>query len=128
MWIMGNDKKQFRLRKGRCAEAGIAHLEWQCSLTFGKDDFIEKGDPNWNKPTPQAKSARKILELYRWWEARESRPDPMKESGWSEVCENPESKAKKKAFEKLQAIEEFYEQEDEKMLIRLIRLRKHLWT
>jgi hypothetical protein len=125
--FLATDAGEFRMRKGRCPEAGIACLEWQADLKYGEGDFIKKGDPRWGKPTPQAKSAKKILEIYRWWLERPNRPEPTEASGWSEVWKSDDEK-KSKVLLHLQSIEEGYDDEDEKMLIRLIRLRKSLWT
>jgi hypothetical protein len=126
--FLSTDRGEFKMKAGRCPEAGIANLEWQSELKYGDSDFIKKGDPRWGKPTPQAVAARKILELYRWWLARPDRPDPMDASGWSEVYESKDERKRSKASKRLGEIEEEYDREDEKMLIRLIRLRKSLWT
>jgi len=128
MWIATDKEKRFLMKGGRCPEAGIAHLEWQCSLTYGEDMAFKKTDPDYGKPTPQAKSAKKILELYRWWEARPSRPDPMDASGWSEAYQSGNEKAKRRASDKLVQIEGEMDREDERMLVRLIKIRKSLWT
>jgi hypothetical protein len=126
--FLSTDIGEFKMKGGRCPEAGIANLEWQSGLKYGDSYFVEKGDPMWGKPTPQAVSARKILKLYRWWLARSERPDPMKVSGWSDVWESKDENKKSKASKSLSEIEDEYDREDEKMLIRLIRLRRSLWT
>lgn len=126
----GENKGRFKFKGGRSPEAGIDHLEWASALKFGKEEGFKKGDPEWGKPTPQAKAATVMLQLYRWWkEERPSRLEPMDASGWSSVCEGDASeKAKKVAFKRLQELEESYDREDEKMLVRLIKIRKSLWT
>jgi hypothetical protein len=126
--FISTDRGEFKMKGGRCPEAGIANLEWQSELKYGDSDFIKKSDPRWGKPTPQAVSAKKILELYRWWLARPSRTDPMKASGWSEVYESKDERKRSMASKRLQEIEDEYDREDEKMLVRLIKLRKSLWT
>jgi len=127
--FIATDKGGFRMRGGRCPEAGVANLEWQCSLKYGDSEFVKKGDPKRGRPTPQAVSAKRILELYRWWtEVRPARPDPMDASGWSEVHDSKDEKRRGKASDALQKIEEEYDREDEKMLVRLIKVRKSLWT
>lgn len=128
MWIATDKDNKFSMKGGRCRDAGVAHLDWQCSLTYGDDMGFKKSDPEYGKPTPQAKSAKKILELYRWWNARASRPDPVDESGWSDAYESDDEKKKGRASRRLLEIEESYDAEDEKMIIRLIRVRKSLWT
>ncbi|NDD55478.1 hypothetical protein EBZ39_16710, partial [bacterium] len=80
--------------------------------------------------TPQAKSAIEILKIYHWWKNRPNRKEPMEESGWSKICEtkNPDPQEKDIAFNKLQELENQMDQEDEDMLISLIKVRKSLWT
>jgi hypothetical protein len=109
---------------------------------------MDKDNPKFGLPTPQAENAREILALYKWWtEVYPNRPDPHDESGWSEYCnrmreekgeglrwlgtqsENPETEALgKTALELTHKIEAAYEQEDEDMMIRLIKVRSGLWT
>lgn len=113
--------KNEKRKKVRSEEDGINYLNWALSLTDEE-----------NNPTPQAVSAKEILELYSWWKSYPDRLDPMNESGWSEVCALKEEKnleeKKIKAFNKLQELEENQEREEEEMLIRLIKVRKSLWT
>lgn len=128
------DDGNFRPRKGRCPEAGIAHLEWAMSLKMDEAYGVSKKSKKYGKPTPQAEVAKETMELYRWWEARSSRPDPSEVSGWAKVCEeNPgpsiseEDKETLKAFKKMEALEKKYEKEDDEMLHRLIEVRRGLW-
>jgi len=132
-------------KEWRCPQAGIDHLNWAASLRFN-DEWIKPEDPNYGKPTPQALGAQEILSLYNWWTVvRPARPDPYEASGWSEVCSRrragtdddvfgfedrtpAERKESKKALDKLRKIEEQYEKEDEAMMIRLIKVRRSLWT
>lgn len=127
----------------RCPEAGIEHLEWASELTL--NDFRKPTDPDWDDPSPQALAAREILELYNWWKYdRPSRPDPMDESGWSDYCNMRREKGKdffdfedktpeeeemsRVALNKSNEIEEAYNTEDEEMMIRLVKVRRSLWT
>ena len=139
-------QKQWFFRWGkvwRCPEAGVEHLEWASDLNL--NDFHSPGDPEYDQPSPQAIAAKELLELYNWWKFdRPSRPDPMDESGWTAYCEmrrekgidfldfedkTPEEAAlSKAALDKSQEIENQYDQEDEEMLIRLIKIRRSLWT
>ena len=135
----------FRFRTWRCPEAGIDYLKWASSLTWGDDEFLDKDDERYGKPTHQAKAAKEILELYTWWkDIRPNRPDPYEVSGWSNICERrrvdypdeflPEERTKKerteskKALDKLRKLEAQYDKEDEAMMIRLIKIRESLWT
>lgn len=130
----------WNLRVWRCAEAGLDNLEWQRRLT------VDENDPE-SEPTPQAKNAQEILDLYNWWtQIYPNRPDPYEASGWSALCDEqrqgedgimgilsrPRSKDLERRLNRahkiLQRMEREYEQEDEQMMIRLIRVRQALWT
>jgi len=124
----------FNFRTWRCPEAGMDHLIWAAGLV---------NDHN-NEPSNQAINAKEIIDLYVWWTAiRPQRPDPYDVSGWSAICakrrekdddffgsdQTPEEQAQSKiALDKCHAIEQEYEQEDEDMMIRLIKVRAGLWT
>ena len=139
----------FRWRTWRSPEAGLANLEWQRKL-INDEEWVEKDNPNYGKPTPQAIKAQEILDLYTWWTVeRPKRPDAHKASGWSDYCDSkrneldedgepmglfrgertPEEKELvNKMLDDCHAIEQAYEQEDEEMMIRLIKVRHGLWT
>lgn len=124
----------FKTRNGRCPEAGIAHLEWAMSLKMDEAHGVSKKSKKYGKPTRQAEVAKETIELYRWWESRESRPDPKEVSGWTKSCEasgykmlDDSDKEGIKAFKKMEAIERKYDQEDDEMLHRLIEVRRGLW-
>jgi len=132
----------FRWRTWRCPKAGLDNLEWQRKLVHDED--YSKGKKYYMKPTPQAVSAQEILDLYTWWTVtRPARPDPYDASGWTAVCEraremnggkfawNTPKELKKendRARKLLDKIEAEYEAEDEEMMIRLIKIRRSLWT
>lgn len=112
-------------RSWRCPEAGIDHLNFQAESS-------------------EHSKAKEILCLYYWWtEMRPARKHPYDISGWNKYCEdyersNPDrsffdktEEEKKKALDIIDEgtkIEELYEQEDEDMLVRLMRVRLDLWT
>lgn len=135
-WWQGG---RWRTRTWRNAQAGIEHLKWETTLT--DRDWID--DESQAKPTAQAKAAQEILELYTWWtETYPNRPDPYEESGWSALCESrrergigpleidPKHDADEthKILDRVREIEEQQKQEEDEMLIRLIKVRGHLWT
>lgn len=96
------------LHTWRSREHGLARLEWEASLTSGitLTEYPER-------PIPQAVSAQEILCLYLWWtEERPMRLDPFK----------------LRSIERFLYLEKEYATEDEAMLIRLIKIRTHLWT
>ena len=128
----------------RCAEAGLAYLDWEIGLKHD-EDWVDPTSPEYGQPTFQAINAKEIKELYLWWtQLRPRRADPYIESGWSELCESriadgdvfsvleeqsPADAAKTTAsLDILRSLEEQYDQEDENMMIRLIKVRNSLWT
>jgi hypothetical protein len=131
MQIWGN-KNKYKIKNGRCIEAGVDYLDWSCSLRYDQDYGINKDDPKFGKPTHQAIVAQKIKELYLWWKDRPNRPDPM------DILEKSDdenlfttvklTKKQRSDYKKVEKIEEQYDKEDTKMLIDLIKIRKSLWT
>lgn len=135
----------FRWRTWRCPQAGLDNLEWQRKLVYD-DDWMDPEDSYYGKPTPQAKKAQEILDLYTWWTVtRPARPDPYEASGWTAHCEamrekygdgignwGKEDKKERaqstKAHKLLDKMEADFEKEDEEMMIRLIKVRHGLWT
>lgn len=136
----------FRWRVWSCPQAGIDNLKWQMSLVRD-EEWLDKDDPDFGKPTYQAENAKEVYELYMWWkEVYPNRPDPHEASGWTKYCEEQREKTgrsfwlsaaekteedEKRAssiLDKCREIEEAYDKEDEEMLIRLIKVRKSLWT
>lgn len=134
------------LTEWRCSEAGIAHLHWEISLK-NDDSWMDKDSIDYGLPTLQAIAAKEKLALYQWWKyVYANRPDPHDLSGWSEHCAirrgddddhimmwgedrtDEERDATRIILDKTQAIEKQYRDEDEEMLIRLIRIRERLWT
>jgi hypothetical protein len=127
-------------RMTRCPEAGKAYLEWAASLVYNDDYGTDPAAEHYGKPTPQAEGAMEILALYRWWtEVYPNRPDIYDVSGWSAYCDkkenilstvtDPEEIAERDAArKKVHELEEAYFAEEEEMLIRLVKVRHHLWT
>jgi hypothetical protein len=130
-----------RWRTWRSPEAGINHLKWAMTLT--NEEFLEEGETP--ELTYQAKAAKEILELYTWWkEVYPNRPDVHDASGWTAYCmmrrENgyklfdmedrteEEAEMCQTALDKSRELELQYTQEDEEMMIRLIKVRESLWT
>jgi hypothetical protein len=140
-WAVG----WWRIRTWRCPQAGLDNLEWQRQLRW-KEDEVGADSDSLGKLTPQAIKAQEILDLYTWWtQVYRNRPDPHEASGWSAYCEaarlanggklsfggdkTPElAKMSKAALKKLHKMEADYEKEDEAMMIRLIKVRRGLWT
>lgn len=133
-WL--DDTGKWKKIPRRCPEAGIEYLTWEANLTFGSDGYMVPDDESYGKPTLQAEYAKKILELYNWWkEIRPQRRDPYEESGWTDYCNhNPDfigrdkRKQSKILLDKLNKLEKEQDDEDERMMIELIKIRKSLWT
>lgn len=124
------------------SEAGLRYLDWEIGLVH--DDYP---DPKLKgKPTPQAETAKKVKELYLWWTVtRPNRKDLwddeyvdkyMKNTRqskdlfdmWSEEETDEEREARTAFYKRKEALEDAYDAEDTEMLIRLIKIRKQLWT
>lgn len=140
----------FRIRSWRCSKAGLAHLEWAASLK-ADEEWRDKDDPDYGKPTHQALAAQETMALYKWWkDERPKRSDPMDASGWSDLCEKKQKEAAlrgddlwlgshegetdeqkdhaRKILDLCHKMEQEQEDEDTEMLIRLVKLRGSLWT
>jgi hypothetical protein len=133
-----------RWRTWRNAEAGLEYLRWAETLTNA--EFLDEDKKHEAVPTYQATAAKEIIELYTWWTVTyRNRPDPYEASGWTAACEASRianggrlsfsadkdpvlKKASDKAHKLLQKIEKQYADEEEAMMIRLIKIRESLWT
>lgn len=129
-------KKYFR--KHHSAADGIAYFRNQMESDWAPQTTL---DPTAMTPS---QVAREVLELYFWWTNRGMRPDPYEASGWNRYVEWrwPNSKdinfdddgrtyphgSPTDLLDALRNIERKYEDEDTEMMIRLVRLRKYLWT
>lgn len=133
-------------REWRCPQAGLDHLAWEMSLVWTEDQ-VGADSELLGQRTDQAERAREIYELYFWWTVvRPARPDPYEASGWTAYCEASREatggkltfdgrndsaelkKLSKSAHKKLDQMEADYEKEDTEMLIKLIQIRRSLWT
>lgn len=124
---------------GRSRELGLKHLEWE--MTLDDPDL----DPDQRSPH-QAAKAREVYDLYLWWvDVRTAEPD---EEGFPAIVEEAikdksimyimssafqnEHPIAYKAYREWSSqnteSEEYLELLDEENLIRLIKLRKSLWT
>lgn len=114
-----------RFSQNRNKEFGIEYLRWEISL----------GDES----PYQAETAGKILDLYLWYtEVRPTRTSPEcpeipEQTGiffsteWEE--NNPEEYAKFKEWcDDTARLETLWQEEDDKMLVKLVKVRESLWT
>ena len=132
----------FRWRTWRCPQAGLDNLAWQ--MTCDNKDFCPEDDPHYGELTIQAHNAKEILALYTWWtEERPKRVEPMEASGWTAYCNSKWENGRDSFFDDDEDVKKIdttamhammteldakYEQEDEDMMIRLIKIRQSLWT
>jgi hypothetical protein len=135
----------FRWRTYRNVDAAMDYLEWASNLRW-TDEEVGADDPMCGMSTYQAINARETRELYLWWKnVYPNRPDPHDASGWTEFCgrrttqegwllswfddKTPEeAEETKRILDHCKEIEDRYEKEDDEMLIRLIKIRRNLWT
>jgi len=146
-----NTWRILRWKEWRCPQAGLDHLAWEIELKYN-DEWVDKEDPIYGQPTHQAISAKAQLELYNWWKnVRPLRPDPHDASGWSAYCDLMREKRKaeggddimsflgedktdedramsKMALDRCGEIEKHYDDEDTAMMIKLVEIRRGLWT
>ncbi len=140
-WFMRWDRTQ------RYAQAGIDHLLWEMTL----DEPPDPPDPNWQPSVHQAVGAREKMALYTWWKViRPARGEPWTASGLQAFWSAMDAKygedsnwlglggnakmttSERREYERLtqanDELEQQWEQEDEEMMIRLIKIRRSLWT
>lgn len=105
-------------------EAGIAYLRWE----------IEDEDVQVNSPA-QSETAATIMRLYLWWtQEREERIDPHEDYRIWEGVERPEglftggTPAYSEALDAMSKANDFYEAQDQAMLVKLISVRRFLWS
>lgn len=138
-------RRWFKFRTWRSPEAGLAYLDWAGGLTMGESWGVEPDSEDYGKPTHQALAAQEIKALYTWWkEVYLNRPDVYEATGWTDYCSNlrtrgsmfsaledNEPTTRKRTddmLDQIREIEKAYEEEDEAMMIRLIKIRDTLWT
>ena len=128
-------------REWRCPAAGIDYLKWCMTLD---DPTLPVQDRN----PSQAEHAREVLTLYTWWkDIRATRLDEYTEAGFTEFNDRlaakygrmdfdpdekhltpQERKEKRAIYDRVHELEEERHQEDEAMMIRLVKIRRGLWT
>ena len=119
-------------------QPGVSYLIWEMGL---------EADESWGGNKVQAKNAREQYELYDWWtNIRPCRVDPMdtaehnaywkmRDEIYGTDCffcadkDTPELKGLQKlSYALSEKLGKKYSKEDEKMLIRLMKIRGSLWT
>jgi hypothetical protein len=118
----------------RSRELGMKYLNWEMALDQGEHD------ENYFNGSEQAGQAREVVALYTWWkDVRPNRPNVHEASGWHDICNKRDIFSNKERTEeeelaitnslnKLHQLEQMYNDEDEQMMIRLVKILKGLWT
>lgn len=128
-WMHNLSSRRFRwpFSKPSSIEDGLAHLDWEISLKQDESMGVHQGEEGYGESTSQAKHATEVKTLYLWWARdRPNRPDPY--ADWTDVYESLSQEDKSTLAMKVHEIEEAQHQEDEDMLIRLMKVRRGLWT
>lgn len=116
----GKKFRRNRRQQLRQPEKGLAHLDWEIRDTIGQ----------------QQSSALEKKEIYLWWtQTRPNRAD-YGSALFREPGEEPNEDLgtifnrpyNKQISDMRNKLEQFYHDEDEEMLIRLIKIRHTLWT
>lgn len=130
----------------RCREAGLDHLKWECNLDNPDDaDHIQNFS--------QAQNAREVVILYTWWkDVRLARTDDSayEVTGYAAFNRDMDEKygerwiwgnlggrskmtaaeqaEQRRLSDEVHQLEEQWHKEDDDMLIRLVKLRRTMWT
>lgn len=134
------------LERFRSPEDGLAYLDHVCQTVNDEDSGYRPGQPSYGKESDSAKAYKEIRTLYLWWtQERPSRPDIYEITGWNEVSRLREKHGGDDIFftkrsdsdlgrfsdsslAHIQLLENQYDNEDDEMLLRLIKIRKCLWS
>lgn len=129
-WAVKHLPFYIRFMDFRRPDCGLKHLEWASKL----DD---PSLPVHERSPQQAEYAREISKLYKWWvEDRPARKeieirslrDITSDDLFSDVTGHPEYSDYLIEIDQLHKQEESWHNEDEEMLIRLIKIRRGLWS
>lgn len=116
----------------RCKECGLAYLDWEMNLSNDVECHVS-----------QSETAKEQYELYKWWTiTRPNRSNPWETyklelpkldfedspDGSGNKVLPPPTKKTRSIIKKVIKLEAQQYQEDEKMLIRLMKIRRSLWT
>jgi len=133
----------FKWSRWRSPECGVAYLQWEMTLDEPDENGVVQS-------ARQAVAARETLALYQWWKfARPQREDPWVATGfrtfWDEmdvkygdnkwigfsgkqVLTTAEDRKYHKLSKAVDDLEQARIDEDDAMLVRLVKLRRYLWT
>lgn len=151
IWLLTNLPVIRRLFRPRFPQLGLRYNEFY--VNYEEETLREscKNEDEYKKYVDSWREfGKEVRDLYTWWkEVRPNRPDPMDVSGWSDLCDKYPLKFEKtedgkfyrskeeseevdnlktESCKKCYELEEENHKEDEEMLIRLIKIRRGLWT
>lgn len=149
-WCVTDASKTAVWREGRCPELGLDYLRLEQEMVYDENESYHNPELLGQRH-PQAIEADEILAIYNWAKNRPNRPDPYDVSGWNDYCEEnrklSESSGKSyfagffsnnndaemsarrdAAHQKLTEVEKQYQQEDDDMLMRIVKIRRRLWS
>ena len=110
----------------RAPELGIAHLEWQANLKNDEACGYDRTHPEYGKESSHAFEARELLAIYNWiknvWTLWQP---PYIESLYVDAKTAEERQA---AIYRMIDLEEAQYAEEQDILIRIIKIRKMLYT
>lgn len=111
---------RFRRKRTRNPESGISYLDWEIEHCDGHSYNT--------KSMTQGNIAQEKKFLYLWW--TKYRPQRIDIYSHPLIWGEGKDESKYQRFEHhlIQQLETFYEEEDEEMLARLVRIRTFLWT
>lgn len=124
-------KKKPRFKRSR--EKGLEYLNWEIGLKDENTRDINEGAVN----TSQSDAAQTAKELYLWWvDERPKRKDPYEALDAFPISKgkslkdwiNKDDPERDKALKEMYAEEIRQDDEDTEMLMKLVKVRKSLWT
>lgn len=149
-WCVTEASKTAVWRDGRCPDLGLDYLRQEQQMVYDDNEGFHEPEIIGQRHA-QAITADEILAIYQWAKDRPNRADPYDASGWTEYCEecrvaaeaagksyfaynfgkhrDPVMEAKSaEAMKRMREIEISYDDEDTDMLMRIVKIRKHLWS
>lgn len=116
-----SNNKKYKFKNGRCIEAAYDYFDWASNLRYDESYGISSEYPHYGELTDQAKTAIEIKKLYEWWtKIRPLRDDPY-------LTINKKTHGEK-YLEAIVFVENENYNEDNEMLIKIIKLRQQLWV
>jgi len=146
--------RNFLFRRYDLIRTGMPKTQW-CDkvelMLYGMmnmlKDYVEKEKCfdiiDWEHGEEHSNAAKEIREIYAWWLNYENRQKEISSAlnewhdtkfkdipveNWRERLNIKDTPETKNLFDHLHELERKLEEEEEEMLIRLIKIRGHLWT